>query len=87
LKTVLDGLDKDCHTLIFSLRGLSGLDATSAYSVLEFCKDAKEKGIDIHFSGVQNSVKKAFTRSGIIALFDETHFHWSTQDILKQVVD
>lgn len=87
LTSVLDNLDEDCSTLIFSLRGHSAMDSTGIYSLLEFCKDSKEKGIDIHFTGVQNSVMRAFKRGGITKHFDETHFHWSTQDILNLVLD
>lgn len=86
LNISLNTMEKDYTTLIFSLRGLSSIDTTGTYYFLDYCKEAIENGIEIHFTGVQNSVKKAFERGGMKEIFDDSHFHWSTHDILDIIV-
>lgn len=87
LSYALENLGEGYTTLIFSLRGLSNIDSTVTYSLLDFCERMLKNGVDIHFAGVQNSTMESLKIGGITKIFDENHFHWSTHDVLNMLID
>lgn len=82
LSAKLNHIEDTCTTLIFSLRGLSSIDSTVTYYLIDFCKKCKEKGTNIYFTGVQKSTMEAFRDGGITKIIDPDHFYWSTHDVL-----
>lgn len=82
----LESIESECTTLILSIRGLSSIDSTGIYSLLEFYQESEKKGVEIYFTGIQNKVMKSFEKGGFTNISDVDHFQWSTQDVLNVVL-
>lgn len=67
----------ECHSLIISMRGVSGADVSGAKAMTELCESLREKGVAVSFCGVQDKVKQYLDRAGLTETVGEENFYWS----------
>lgn len=69
--------------LVFSMRGVPGMDAGAAQVLFEQVKLLKEKGCMFSFCGLAPAVKEMMNQSGITALVGEENFYWDAVAALE----
>ncbi len=85
VQNTLDKVSENVEVIILSLRGMSSCDSTGIHMLAEFCERAKKKGTEIYFVGVQNRVMEDFRQVGVVGIFGEGNFLWSTEEVLKKM--
>lgn len=85
IKKKLAGLT-DREVVILSLRGVPMADITSVGIVMDFCKEAREKGRTVLFSSVQPSVMKVFKQAGLVETAGEEAFYFSVDKVLLELL-
>lgn len=68
--------------LIFSMRGVSGMDTTGAEIILDIVRECREQNVDIMFCGLHDSMRKWLDQAGITEIIDEDAFFFSVDRAL-----
>lgn len=70
--------------VLFSMRGASYMDITSAQAFLELLRALREDETLIYICGVSDAVKQMMERSGIVEYIGQENFYWSVERALSR---
>ena len=68
--------------LIFSMRGVSGMDTTGAEIILDSVRECREQNVEVVFCGLHESMRKWLDQVGITEIIDEDAFFFSVDRAL-----
>lgn len=86
LTAALEAIPPQVTGIILSVRGVSSVDSSGVYALLEFCRERLARGTRVCFSGVQSAVRTTLDRGGVTELLGADHFFWSAEEALEAIV-
>lgn len=75
---------KGCNKIIFSMRGVPLIDATTIMGLYDFYKEKTNKNCRVIFCGVQNDVIEKLKHYEIYDKIGEENFYWSVDKVLLE---
>ncbi len=73
---------ENAGSVIFSMRGASGIDTTGAEVILEIVRECQEKQISLIFCGLSGNVRNAFDQAGVTEMIGEDAYFFSVDRAL-----
>ncbi len=73
---------ENAGSVIFSMRGASGIDTTGTEVILEIVRECQEKQISLIFCGLNGNVRNAFDQAGVTEMIGEDAFFFSVDRAL-----
>lgn len=74
-----------CSTIIFSMRGVAGMDMGGALALLDVIQQAKDNATTIKICGTQKNVKAMLQRTDTENILSENNFYWSVDKALLNI--
>ncbi len=72
----------DYHTLIISMRGVPLVDAMGVQALYDLVAEHQQRGGVVCFSGLQESVRQTFDRTGLTDLVGADHIYWDATEAI-----
>ncbi len=72
--------------LIFSMRGVSGMDTTGAETILDVVRECREQSVEVVLCGLNDGIRKRLDQAGISELLSEDAFFFSVDRALISAV-
>ena len=81
------GIDLNCDTVFFSMRGVSYLDVSCAQAFEGVILSLRKRGVRVGCCGLSNETRRTMERSGILSHIGEENVFWSIDRALTQDCD
>ncbi|MEM5769362.1 MAG: sodium-independent anion transporter, partial [Bacillota bacterium] len=72
--------------LIFSMRGVSGMDTTGAEILLDVVRECRDQNVEVVLCGLNEPIRKRLDQAGIMELLSEDAFFFSVDRALVSAV-
>ena len=72
----------ECDQLIFSLRGVSGMDTTGAEAMIDIVRECRAANVEVKLCGLHDNARKWLDQAGITEILDEDAFFFSVDRAL-----
>ena len=83
----LEEIDKNRHTLLMSMRGVTNIDVSGARVVLEKVKELQSNGCQVIFCGMCKRAKLTLDRAGVTDLVGEENYYISADQAFVKIME
>lgn len=83
----LEEIDKNRHTLLMSMRGVTNIDVSGARVVLEKVKELQSNGCQVMFCGMCKRAKLTLDRAGVTDLVGEENYYISADQAFVKIME
>ena len=83
----LEEIDKNRHTLLMSMRGVTNIDVSGARVVLEKVNELQSNGCQVMFCGMCKRAKLTLDRAGVTDLVGEENYYISADQAFVKIME